>query len=196
MKRCPWCGKIINYPRDHRRVNQKKTPAYFRFAKCAHCDHYYGQAVYSSRVMKILLFSLIPVALFVFILELYPILLIYIVAGLVASYFLPYKRMNENEDTDMTEQGPLFQAEWAGEQKGIKPHRFYFLTDTFDESAAFHVVSPIYFDLVDRKKHEGSGYFLYEHPQNIKYMERDSVDLYDSNMKYVGKIAFLHNNEN
>ena len=195
MKRCPWCGKFINYPGDHRCVNQKKTPAYFRYAKCAHCDHYYGQPVYSSKVMRILLVSLIPVALFVFVLELYPILLIYMVAGLAVSFFMPYKRMDENEDMDMTEQGTLFQAKWTEEQK-IKPHRFYFLTDTFDESAAFQVVSPIYFDLVNRKKHKGFGCFLYKHPQNVEYMERDSVDLYDSNMKYVGKIKFLHDSEN
>ena len=189
MERCPWCGKPVNYRKEGRRVRQKKTPKAFKFARCSHCDHYYGQHVYSSKIGRGLFFSSLPVIILGFALQWYLLVVVYmfvlVATVIVGSFFLPYRRMDENEDLDETEEGPSFRAAWSEEQKKIKRHKLYFLTDKFDEYPAFAAVSPICFDTVDRKNGSGAGHFLYAHPENVKYRERIVVNLYDSGMNYM-----------
>ena len=195
MKRCPWCGKPVNYRKEGRRVRQKKTPKAFKFARCSHCDHYYGQHVYSSKIGRGLFFSSLPVIILGFALQWYLLVVVYmfvlVAIGIAGVFFLPYRRMDENEDLDETEEGPSFRAAWSEEQKKIKRHKLYFLTDKFDEYPAFAAVSPICFDTVDRKNGSGAGHFLYAHPENVKYRERTFADLYDSDMRRVGSIRWL-----
>ncbi len=51
LNRCPWCGKKLERRLDLH-VKQKKTPLFFRFARCHHCGHNYGQHIYSSKYMR------------------------------------------------------------------------------------------------------------------------------------------------
>ena len=186
-KRCPWCGKKIHYHYDSRRVKQNKLPRFFHFARCSNCDKYYGQAVYVSKYMKIMFYLFIPTLIATYILEMGLILITYLIMLIPSVYFIPFKRMNENEEFVQMDYETSYLSEYEGQCR-IKKNRMYFLTDKFDEYSAFSTVSPVYIDSFNKKSKEVSWHFLYEHPDNQKYTDQKVIEIYDSDMNRIGKL--------
>lgn len=194
LNRCPWCGKKIKRQLDCH-AEKKRTPRYFRFARCPHCDHYYGQHIYSSKYMRFEFFAFLPVVLLTFIFQFYPLLLIYAASLILPCFLIPLTRMDEQEEPIEPDKMLAFKASLIEKEHMIKARRFYFLTDRFDDCEVFSTVSPICVDSFDRKHNTISGYFLYDHPQNAEYRNQDTAILYDSDGKPVGKIQFLCNSD-
>lgn len=190
--RCPWCGKKIERRLDLH-VKQKKTPLFFRFARCHHCGHNYGQHIYSSKYMRFEFFAFLPIVILSFIFQFYPLLLIYAASLILSCFLIPLTRMDEEEDPVAPDDILTFKASLIEKEHMIKAHRFYFLTDHFDDCEVFSTVSPICVDSFDQKHNVISGYFLYDHPQNAEYQNKATSMLYDSDGKPIGKIKFLHN---
>ena len=189
--RCPWCGKRIDHLRDSY-AQTKKTPLFFRFARCHHCGHFYGQHVYSSKCMRIMFFSLLPTVILTVVFKFFPLALIYLFLGIFEVFFIPLSRMDEKEDLVEPDEALMFQAALLEDNHAVRKNRIYFLTENFDECDALSVVSPIYIEALDKKRSAVSGYFLYDHPQNSDYQEHCAVMLYDEDGSPVGKIQFLH----
>lgn len=68
----------------------------------------------------------------------------------------------------------------------IKKKQIYFLTDRFDDCAAFSVASPICIESFNKKNGEVLWHFLYEHPDNMGYADKDEFEIYGSDMKLIG----------
>ena len=192
LNRCPWCGKKIERRLDLH-GKQKKTPLFFRFARCHHCDHNYGQHIYSSKYMRFEFFAFLPVVIFSFIFQFYPLLLIYAASLILSCFLIPLTRMDEQEEPVAPDKVLAFQAFLTEKEHTVRAHQFYFLTENFDDHKAFSTVSPICIESFDKKSNAVSGYFLYDHPQNAEYQNKAASILYDSDGKPIGKIKFLHN---
>ena len=188
-KRCPWCGKIIDYASDRKNVIKKKTPRYLLFARCGHCHNYYGQTTNSKRMtmcfcgigllvlMGVAFDNIIPMILSVFLI-------------LFAS-FGPLEKMNENEEKIISDKFPQLKIIVLETYSGFRRNEYYFLTDLFDNMPCFSVVSPIRILSFDKRDNKLLACFLYDHCQNIEYMDKDIVNVYNSKKKLVAKIKFI-----
>ena len=83
------------------------------------------------------------------------------------------------------------------EQYGkIKRYGLYFLIKDFDDFDPFVVTSPIHIYYISKKSNTLSGEFLYMHEKNYDFIEKDSCDLYDTDMNLIAKIKFISNEQN
>ena len=73
----------------------------------------------------------------------------------------------------------------------IKRDELYFLNDCFDNFEPFVLASPIYFYRVLKKNDAVLGEFLYMHEKNYGFIEKDSCELYDTEMNLIAKIKFV-----
>ena len=185
MKRCPWCGKKINCRYDSRRVKQSKLPRFFLFARCGNCDKYYGQAVFTSVYMKIMFYLFVPLLITVYILQEGRILIIYLLLLIPSVFLIPIRKMNENEEFVPEDCEKKYFSAYSGKHS-IKKKQIYFLTDRFDDCAAFSVASPICIESFNKKSGEVLWHFLYEHPDNMGYADKDEFEIYGSDMKLIG----------
>lgn len=143
--------------------------------------------------MRFEFFVFLPVVILSFIFQFYPLLLIYAVSLILSCFLIPLTRMDEQEEPAAPDKMLAFNAVFMEKEQAVKAHRFYFLTEHFDDCEAFSVVSPICIESCDRKTNAISGYFLYDHPQNAEYCNQDAAILYNSKGKPVVKIKFLPN---
>lgn len=185
MKRCPWCGKKINCRYDSRRVKQNKLPRFFLFARCSNCDKYYGQAVFTSVYMKIMFYPFVPLLITAYILQEGRILMIYLFLLIPTVFLIPIRKMNENEEFVLEDYEKKYFSVYSGKHP-VKKKQIYFLTDRFDDCAAFSAVSPICIESFNKKSGEILWHFLYEHPDNIGYVDKDEFEIYGSDMKPIG----------
>lgn len=102
-------------------------------------------------------------------------------------YFIPFKRMNENEEFVQMDYETAYLYDYEGQCR-INKNEIYFLSDKFDEYSAFSTVSPVYIDSFNKKSKEVSWHFLYEHPDNQKYTDQKVIEIYDSDMNRIGKL--------
>lgn len=187
--RCPWCGQKIVRRLDCG-VEKKKTPRYFRFARCHYCGHDYGQHAYSSKLMRFAFFSFLPVVILSFVFQFYPLLFIYAIILTFSVFLVPLIRMTEEEEPTEPSEALAFQAVIIDKKRAVKTSRFYFLAKDFDERAPLSAVSPVCFRSFDKRSGTAAGYFLYQHPQNAEYQNPSLPMLYDESGRCVGKIRF------
>lgn len=185
MKRCPWCGKKINCRYDSRRVKQSKLPRFFLFARCSNCDKYYGQAVFTSTYMKIMFYLFVPSLITAYLLQEERILIIYLLLLIPSVFLIPIRKMNENEEFVLEDCEKKYFSAYSG-KRPVKKKQIYFLTDRFDDCAAFSAVSPVCIESFNKKSGEVLWHFLYEHPDNMKYADKDEFEIYGSDMKPIG----------
>lgn len=185
MKRCPWCGKKIDCRYDSRRVKQNKLPRFFLFARCSNCDKYYGQAVFTSVYMKIMFYLFVPLLITAYILQEGRILMIYLFLLIPTVFLIPIRKMNENEEFVLEDYEKKYFSVYSGKHP-VKKKQIYFLTDRFDDCAAFSAVSPVCIEKFDKKSGKVMWHFLYEHTDNMRYADKDEFEIYGSDMKPIG----------
>lgn len=188
--RCPWCGKKINYHSDSRRVKQKVTPKFLYFAKCVHCNQYYGQAIYNSKFIRMMFYFAFPVLIATFILQIAWPLILYLIIFVPCVLLMPFVQMDETEHQIEIKEGTKYKFSFTGKCK-IKQSELYFVSKDFDKNPAFSICSPMYIISFNSKSNVGTFRFLYEHPENEKLLNKNVFEVYDSNMNLIGNINLL-----
>lgn len=190
MKRCVWCGKKISYPKDHRRVEQKEIPRYFKFARCSHCDNYYGQDIHSKEVIICFISSAALIILAVVLRKSY--ILIGAIFVAYCALLTPIKKMTQYEIPIYSE-NKKYTFIICEYYKKIKCNKMYFLDEQFDELHSFKTVSPLYIHSKNKKTNEIIASFIYEHPLNQKYLDGGSMNICDEHMVLSAKIIYRQN---
>ena len=199
--RCPWCGKRIDKAKDKDKTFWKNIGlgvSLLHKANCAHCGRMYGQFPVFSYLFKIdLLTILIVVLTFVFQSEiLFVISIPILLFDFLLHVFMPYSKLNDKgkpceENTDLCCKMVVLEK-----NAEIKSYELYFLNDCFDDFEPFVLASPIHIDHISKKDDTVSGEFLYMHEKNYDFIEKDSCDLYDTNMNRIAKIKFIADSHN
>lgn len=111
--------------------------------------------------------------------------MIYLFLLIPTVFLIPIRKMNENEEFVLEDYEKKYFSVYSGKHP-VKKKQMYFLTDRFDDCAAFSAVSPICIESFNKKSREVLWHFLYEHPDNMKYADRDEFEIYGSDMKPIG----------
>ena len=185
--RCPWCGKKIDPQKDRKNKMDRHNPHYFIFAQCGHCNKYYGQTMQSRHAMCCFLaVCLVLVAAYVLEIGYIAFLsLIFIFLSLLS----PIEKIDEKGYSIKTKT-MKFEAFLISPNNTVSRGQLYFLDDMFDERTPFSSISPIYITSYNKKSNKIKGHFLYDQDMNNIVFDKDSVPLYDSNMKLVSSIKF------
>lgn len=189
-RRCPWCGK---------RIDKKKDKIFWRdvipghsmlhTANCAHCGHKYGQIPLFPYVWKIgLLTFLIFILSFVFKSG-----VLFVGAAIPCALFLfmPYSKLDDKGRPCEFDESLEYQIKVLDKYGKIKRDELYFLNNCIDSFEPFSLVAPICIRYIHSKTNIILGEFLYIHKQNYDFIERDSCDLYDTEMNLIAKIKFI-----
>ena len=188
-RRCPWCGKRIDKNKD-KIFWQDVIPGYsmLHTANCAHCGRKYGQIPLFSYVWRIGVVVLLILSLaFVFQSGL---LLFVAVIPCVGFLFMPYSKLDDKGRYSETNTDLFCKIKVIEKYKNIKRDDIYFLNDSFDNLEPFVDVSPINIYYVPKKGDIVLGEFLYMNEKNLDFIEKDSCNLYDTEMNLIARIKF------
>ena len=197
-KRCPWCGKIINKYKDtiswQDVISSPSVPRMLRKANCGHCKHKYGQVPIFPHLMKMNIL-LVLLAVLTFALQ-SVILLVLLILSVFLDVFLhvtmQYSKLDEKgkpaeENSDLN-----CEMEILEKYGKLKPYELYFLNNDFDDFEPFVLASPVHVCSVNKKSDTVLGEFLYMNENNYDYIEKDSCELYDTEMNLIGIVKFLN----
>lgn len=195
-KRCPWCGKIIDKSKDKRLWKERYTssvPRYLHMSNCSHCRHKYGQVpMYPHLLTMHILVAVLAVLTFAL---QSVILLVLLILALALDLFLhvtmPYSKLDEKgkppeENTELDCEIEILER--YGE---LKRYELYFLNNDFDAFEPLVLASPIHIYSVKKKSNIVFGEFLYMNEKNYDHIEKDSCELYDTQMNLIAKIKFV-----
>ena len=194
-KRCPWCGKITDKSKD-KYFSWNDFPFSHRImklytGKCSHCKNKYGQYPTSHNlivvVIAVLLFTLAIAFQSVFFLTVAVFALIW---SIVTYIFIPYSKLNDKGSPCEENIDLLCRFEIIEQYGKIKKYELYYLNDCFDDFQPFVLPSPINVYYAPRKNRVILGEFLYIHEKNYDYMNKDSCELFDTDMNLVARIKF------
>lgn len=192
-KRCPWCGKIIDKKKDTISwddvVGSPSVPRWLRQANCGHCHYKYGQVPVLSYMLKIdlIVILLLIVAFvlqsgFLFVVAFFPTFL---------CVLMPYSKLDDRGKPREANRDLLCEIVIVDKYDKIKCGELYFLNDSFDDFKPFVLASPICIYRISKKGNAVFGEFLYMHEKNYNYINKDSCNLYDSDMNLVARIKFI-----
>ena len=191
--RCPWCGKKIDKVKDTINLGDvfenPSVPQMLRKANCGHCGRKYGQVPVFRYELKII-FIVILIAILAFVFQ-SGILLVLAFIPFFGAVFTPYSKLDNKGKTCDTNTDLLCKIKVIDKYNNIKRDEVYFLNDCFDNFEPFVLESPIYIRYVSKKSYIVLGEFLYMHEKNYGFIEKDSCDLYDTEMNLTAKIKFI-----
>lgn len=189
--KCPWCGKKIERS-DIKRVQKAKTPSSLRFARCQHCDNYYGQSLFTKRsafywLISLAIFIVICITGFIPLVVCLCLCLWCIIRG-------PFLKMTKDENV-IREEKQLFKGVISKNTK-IQKHQYYYLIPNFNLYDAFQMVSPIKIHTYNKRKNEVVFSFLYEHSDNYSHIT-DNMFLYNYDSSFAfGELKTTHQQTN
>ena len=197
-KRCPWCGKTTDKYKDKDNSSWNNFPFNYRLlhlyiGKCSHCQNKYGQYPNSHNLIITLVVILLFILAFVFqSAALLCIAFLVLILDIFMYIFIPYSKLNDKGILYYEENIDLLCKLKIIEQYGkIKCHELYYLNDCFDDFQPFVLASPIHIYYAPRKSHVVLGEFLYIHEKNYDYINKDSCELFDTDMNLVARIKFV-----
>ena len=186
--KCPWCGKEVKRS-DIKRAHKSKTPSVLRFARCQHCNNYYGQSYFTKRSIYLLVISFVWFII-ICLTNLLPLVLCYI----LCFYFVskgPFIKMTEDENI-IIEKKQIFKGKVILKKGKLKKYCYYYLVPKFNSYDAFCTVAPIEIQAYNKRKNEIVFSFLYEHTLNCDYII-DSVLLYNYEGDFIfGELKTTH----
>ena len=196
-KRCPWCGKIIDKEKDKTLWKDRYTssvPRFLHLADCSHCRHKYGQVpMLYPHLLKITVL-LVLLAVLTFVLQSWILLaLLFLAIGL--DIFLhvktPYSKLDDKGKSHEKNTDLDCEIEILEKYGEINRYEIYFLNNNFDAFEPFVLASPIHVYSINKKSNTALGEFLYMNEKNYDYIQKDSCELYDTEMNLIAKIKFV-----
>ena len=192
-RRCPWCGKIIDKKKDTMSwddvVGSPSVPRWLRQANCGYCRHKYGQVPLLPYVWKIdITVILLLIAAFIF---QSGFLFVIAFVPIFFTVLMPYSKLDDRGKPCETNRDLLCEIVIVDKYDKIKCDELYFLNDCFDDFKPFVLASPIRIYRISKKVDTIFGEFLYMHENNYNYINKDSCNLYDSDMNLVARIKFI-----
>ncbi len=192
-KRCPWCGKIIDKKKDTISwddvVGSPSVPRWLRQANCGYCRYKYGQVPLLPYVWKIdITVILLLIAAFVFQSG-----FLFVIAFIPIFFtaLIPYSKLDDRGKLREINTDLLCEIVIIDKYDKIKRNELYFLDNCFDDFEPFVLASPIQVHRVSKNGNTVSVEFLYMHQKNYNYINKDSCNLYDSDMNLVARIKFI-----
>ena len=195
-KRCPWCGKTTDKSKD-KYFSWNDFPLNHRIiklytGKCSHCGYKYGQyPSFHNLMLVVIAFLLFTLAIsFESVIFLTAAFLV-LIWGTVTYIFIPYSKLNDKGNPCEKNIDLFYKFEIIELYGKIKKYELYYLNDYFDDFQPFVLPSPINVYYAPRKSRVVLGEFLYIHEKNYDYINKDSCDLYDTEMNLIAKIKFI-----
>lgn len=195
-KRCPWCGKRTNKSKD-KYFSWNNFPFNHRIiklytGKCSHCGYKYGQYPTSHNLMVVVIAILLFILAIAFQSVIFLTAAFLLLIGSIVTYiFIPYSKLNDKGIPCEENEDLLCKIEIIERYGKIKRYELYFLNDCFDNFQPFVLASPVHIYYAPRKSHVILGKFLYVHEKNYDYINKDSCELYDTEMNLIAKIKFV-----
>lgn len=195
-KRCPWCGKVIDRSKDKMLLKDRygsSVPRYLHIANCSHCGRNYGQVPMYPHLLTmhilvtalaVLTFALQSVIIFVF-------LILALGFDVFLHVTMPYSKLDEKGKPAEKNSDLNCEMEILEKYGELKPYELYFLNNDFDAFEPFVLASPIHIYSVKKKSNIVLGEFLYMNEKNYDHIEKDSCELYDTQMNLIAKIKFV-----
>ena len=103
---------------------------------------------------------------------------------------MPYSKLDDKGRYSETNTDLFCKIKVIEKYKNIKRDDIYFLNDSFDNLEPFVDVSPINIYYVPKKGDIVLGEFLYMNEKNLDFIEKDSCNLYDTEMNLIARIKF------
>ena len=195
-KRCPWCGKIIDKSKDKDKdfwENRGPGYSFLNRANCSHCGRKYGQFPMYPHLLKmnilLVIFAVLTFALQSVILSVLLILSVFLDAFLHVT--MPYSKLDDKGKPSEETTELDCDIEILEKYGELKRYELYFLNNDFDAFEPFVLASPIHIYSVNKKSNVALGEFLYMNEKNYDYIQKDSCELYDTEMNLIAKIKFV-----
>ena len=192
-KRCPWCGKRIDKNKDtilwRDVIASPSVPRMLRKANCGHCGRKYGQVPVFQHVLRIV-FIVIFALVLAFALQ-SGILFVLAFTTFFWLAFTPYSKLDDQGKTCEANTDLMCKMMIIEKYNKINRYELYFLNDCFDDFDPFILASPIHIYDASKKSNIVLGEFLYMHQKNHDYIQKDSCELYDTEMNLIAKIKFI-----
>ena len=191
--RCPWCGKRIDKKKDTTKWNDvvasPSVPQMLRVANCGHCRHKYGQARVGRYALMMVLILVLTVVL-AFVLQSGWLLLLAIPICFL-NMLIPYSKLDNKGKVCETNSDLLCEMVIMEQYGKIKRDELYFLNNCFDNFEPFVLAAPIHISDLSKSEKVIAGEFLYMHEKNYVFIEKDSCELYDTEMNLIAKVKFV-----